>query len=241
MSPRVALRWKLLIVIGLAVTAVDQWTKFLAVKHLTPGIAMLHDDARPGMTAEERAKILPKIDIGTQVSGFYFSVKDPCVLVRCPHVEVVDGFWNWRYVQNPGAAWGLLASAPEWARIPFFWVVSFAAFVFIIVFFKRLKNDQLMLIISLSLVFGGAVGNFIDRLHLNYVIDFVDWYVGDRHWPTFNVADAAISTGVALLMLEWILDSVRTKSAVDSPTSPDIGATDAATDAAADDSAKPAQ
>ena len=213
MSPRVALRWKLLIAIGLTVLAVDQWTKFLAVKHLTPGIAMLHEDAKPHLKADEREKLLEQLGLGAQLSAFYMKVKDPCRQpgVRCPPVKVVDGFWNWRYVQNPGAAWGLLATASDKIRVPFFWVVSLAAIAFIITFFRKLKDDQLLLVISLSLVFGGALGNFVDRLHLNYVIDFIDWYVGDRHWPTFNFADAAITTGVALLMLEWLVDLFRSK------------------------------
>lgn len=215
MSPPVALRWKLLIVIGLAVLAVDQWTKFLAVKYLTPGIAMIHEEARPNMTAEERAPILEKLGLGEQLAAFYGSVRDPCRQpgVRCPHVKVVDGFWNWRYVQNPGAAWGLLATASERIRVPFFWVVSVAAIAFIIGFFRKLKDEQLLLVVSLSLVFGGAIGNFIDRLHLSYVIDFIDWYIGDRHWPTFNFADAAITCGVVLLMLEWLVDTIRGSSA----------------------------
>ena len=233
MSPPVALRWKLLIVIGLAVLAVDQWTKFLAVKYLTPGIAMIHEDARPGMKAKERDLILEKLSLSTQLAGFYGSVRDPCRQpgVRCRPVEVVSGFWNWRYVQNPGAAWGLLANASDSIRVPFFWVVSLAAIAFIIGFFRKLKDDQILLVVSLSLVFGGALGNFIDRLHLNYVIDFIDWYVGDRHWPTFNFADAAITTGVALLMLEWLVDTVRGKSAAPAETEADAAA----------DSAKPAQ
>ena len=239
MSPPVALRWKLLIVIGLAVLAVDQWTKFLAVKHLTPGIAMTHEEARRGMTPDERSTILAKQSLSTQLKAFYGEVRDPCHQpgARCPAVEVVPGFWNWRYVQNPGAAWGLLADASEKIRVPFFWVVSLAAIAFIVGFFRKLKDEQTLLVISLSLVFGGAIGNFIDRLHLSYVIDFIDWYVGDRHWPTFNFADAAITTGVALLMLEWLVDAIRGKSAEEA------SAAQAATveETPAEDSAKPAQ
>ena len=156
MSPRVALRWKLLILIGLAVTVVDQWTKFLAVKHLTPGIAMAHPDAKPVMTREARAELLDQMSLSEQLGAFYGSSRDPCRRpgVRCPPVEVVSGFWNWRYVQNPGAAWGLLANASEELRVPFFWVVSLAAIAFIIAFFRKLKDDQMLLIVSLSLVFG---------------------------------------------------------------------------------------
>ncbi|NJK88953.1 MAG: signal peptidase II [Myxococcales bacterium] len=136
----------------------------------------------------------------------------------CPTLEVVDGFWYWRYVQNPGAAWGVLRDAPENLRVPFFFFVSVAAIVFILAFFRKLEDQQHLTIVALSLVFGGAIGNFIDRIHLSYVIDFIDWYIGTYHWPTFNIADSAISCGVVLLMIEWIRDAVRGGSKADAPS-----------------------
>jgi len=192
----VSRKWWFLVGIGLFVLLLDQTSKFLAVKHLTPGL-----DGVEGVVA--------------QVAAFYGEVENPCRTARsaCPSLQVIDGFWYWRYVQNPGAAWGFLRDAPASMRVPFFFVVSIAAIVFIIAFFRRLGERQLLTIIALSLVFGGAVGNFIDRIHLSYVIDFIDWFIGSYHWPTFNVADSAITCGVVLLMLEWILESVRGRSA----------------------------
>lgn len=206
-------RWKILIAVGLAVTVVDQWTKFLAVKHLTPGIAKAAEHRRGPISDEEQEALLASMSLPAQIGAFYGEVKAPCrdFGARCPTVEVVDGFWNWRYVENPGAAWGLLSDASDEVRVPFFLIVSLAAVAFIIAFFRKLEDSQLLLITSLSLVFGGAIGNFIDRLHLSYVIDFIDWYVGTSHWPTFNFADAAITTGVALLVIEWIRDGVRAR------------------------------
>jgi signal peptidase II len=58
---------------------------------------------------------------------------------------------------------------------------------------------------------GGAIGNFIDRLHLAYVIDFIDWYVGRTHWPTFNFADAAITSGVGLLIVDMFAQPEKTR------------------------------
>jgi signal peptidase II len=188
----VARRWKILLAIGLLVALLDQWSKFLAVKHLTPAMQ------KAGVSGT-----------GAELAAFYGAIKGPCNAVRsgeCPTVQVVDGFWNWRYVENKGAAWGLFANANDSLRVPFFIVVSLGAIAFIISFFRKLPDDQMLLIISLSLVFGGAIGNFMDRLHLNYVIDFIDWYVGSKHWPTFNVADSAITSGVVLLMIQWIRD-----------------------------------
>lgn len=213
MATSVAVRWKILIVVALTVTGIDQWTKFLAVKNLTPGIAQAGSQQRGPLSQEKQAEQLAQMGLGEQLGAFYGKVKHPCrpVTSRCPSKTFVDGFWNWRYVQNPGAAWGLLAKASESIRIPFFILVSIAAVVFILSFFRKLQDTQLLLITSLSLVFGGAIGNLIDRLHLSYVIDFIDWYVGTYHWPTFNFADAAISCGVGLLVIEWIRDAIRAK------------------------------
>jgi signal peptidase II len=224
----VARRWKILIVVGLFVALTDQWTKFLAVRNLTPGIARAHFGDRPdaSLNATDAASALASVGVGAQLAHFYGRVKGPCSppvsRASCPTVAVVNGFWNWRYVENPGAAWGLLSGASESVRVPFFLLVSVAAIAFIVTFFRKLPDNQLLLIVSLSLVFGGAIGNFIDRLHHNYVIDFIDWYVGPNHWPTFNFADAAITTGVALLVIQWIRDwaAGRTQAAESASAEP---------------------
>ena len=110
------------------------------------------------------------------------------------------------YVRNPGAAWGFLARADRSFRRPFFLVVSFAAVFFILHLFRKLRFDQTLMMVALSLIMSGAIGNLIDRIRLGYVIDFLDFHIDTRfRWPTFNVADVAISTGVGLLLLEMIL------------------------------------
>ena len=214
------LRWKVLIAVGLSVAVIDQWTKFLAIKHLTPGIVYAHQGSNKPLSPAAKAAMLDELSLAQELSYFFTKVKKPCGIrtLRCAAVPVVDGFWNWHYRENPGAAWGLLANASPKVRVPFFLIVSILAIVFIIRFFTKLEDSQHLLIWSLSLVFGGAIGNFIDRLHLNYVIDFIDWYVGTTHWPTFNFADVAISCGVALLILEWLLDVRRQRS-----LRPDLG------------------
>lgn len=70
-----------------------------------------------------------------------------------------------------------------------------------------------VLVVALSLVMGGAVGNFTDRIRFDYVVDFLDFYIGKYKWPTFNVADIAISIGVGLIFLDMILDAIRRKKA----------------------------
>ena len=213
MATPVPRRWKILLAVGLSVGAVDQWTKFLAVKHLTPGVAQAATGQRGPLTEDRRQELLAGMSLGDQLGAFYGSVKGPCdsFAAHCPTVEVVGDFWNFRYVENPGAAWGLFSKASDAVRVPFFLFVSLAAMVFIVTFLRKLEEDQLMLMIALALVFGGALGNFIDRLHLSYVIDFIDWYVGTKHWPTFNFADAAITTGVAFMVIDQIRDAIRAR------------------------------
>jgi signal peptidase II len=116
-------------------------------------------------------------------------------------VEVVRGFFDFRYVENPGAAWGFLSWAKADLRVPFFIGVSMLAVAFILYFFHRLPPAARTMTASLTFIMGGAIGNFIDRLRYGYVVDFIHWFYRDYHWPTFNVADAAISVGVSLMVL----------------------------------------
>jgi signal peptidase II len=145
---------------------------------------------------------------------------------------VIPHFWSNRYAENPGAAWSMLASAPESVRDPFFRIVSVVALCLIAFYYSRLRPGQGLLGVALSLVMGGAIGNLIDRFVRSYVIDFIDWHVNDAewrklwdwpsiewtnhglgftwvkmhpHWPTFNIADTGISVGVALIALDTLL------------------------------------
>jgi signal peptidase II len=220
MEGAVARRWKILIAVGFALVLADQWTKYLAVRHLTPGIAQAAADTDDPLPAARVEAISAEVGFFEGLGYFYGEVRHPCrgrTSAVCPTVKVIDGFWSFRYVENPGAAWGLLSGASPSVRVPFFLLISFGAVVFIIGFFRKLDDGQHLLVWSLSLVFGGAIGNLIDRLHLSYVVDFIDWYAGAYHWPTFNVADAGITTGVALLMLEWLRDALRARKADSAP------------------------
>ncbi len=117
-------------------------------------------------------------------------------------IRVIDNFFDFIYVENPGAAWGMMGNLEPSVRIPLFVLISIVAVGFIGYFFHRLKDDQSLPIWALSLVFGGAMGNFIDRIYQSFVIDFIDWHYHQYHWPTFNMADVFISVGVVLLAFE---------------------------------------
>ncbi len=120
-------------------------------------------------------------------------------------VPVIDGFFNLTYVRNPGAAFSFLASGnPAWV-IPFFVVISLIVGVGIVYYYRRTDPAQRLHRWGLSLVLGGAAGNLIDRFLYRSVVDFLDFYAGTSHWPAFNVADSAITTGVGLILLEMFL------------------------------------
>jgi signal peptidase II len=126
-------------------------------------------------------------------------------------IPVIDGLFNITYVRNKGAAFSFLSHA-SW-RLPFFIAISAVAAVVIVIAFNRLKSDQRLAQVSLSMIFSGAVGNLIDRVRRGEVVDFLDVYWRAHHWPAFNVADSLICVGVALLALDMLREEQRQKRA----------------------------
>jgi signal peptidase II len=128
-------------------------------------------------------------------------------------VEVWKNHLTFILAKNRGGAWGLLQSTSENVRRPFFLLVSVAAIIFILALYRRLQVRQRALTWGLPLVFGGALGNVLDRVRYGHVIDFIDAHgvfafkplgmeYGEHHWPTFNVADIAICVGVGLMAID---------------------------------------
>lgn len=116
---------------------------------------------------------------------------------------VIDGFFDITYVLNPGAAFGFLGRLPETYRKLFFIAVTILAIACVTYLLIKEKGMKLRLF-SYTLVLAGAVGNFIDRLLVGKVVDFLLFYYKTWQWPAFNVADIAISTGIGLLLLDYI-------------------------------------
>ena len=114
--------------------------------------------------------------------------------------EVVNlaPFFNLVHTLNRGAAFSFLAGAGGWQRW-FFVGLAFAISAWLIAMLRRHAGERL-LPTAFSLVLGGAIGNVIDRLTLGAVVDFLDFHAAGRHWPAFNVADSAITVGVALML-----------------------------------------
>jgi signal peptidase II len=121
-------------------------------------------------------------------------------LVRHAEVALLP-FLNLTLVFNPGAAFGFLGGAGGWQKW-FFVAIALVATVVILAMLRRAGPKDGQLAVALTLILGGALGNLIDRLLYGYVIDFIDFYIGTWHWPAFNVADAAITVGAGLLILD---------------------------------------
>lgn len=119
-------------------------------------------------------------------------------------IPVLDGFFNLTYVRNTGAAFSMFADMSETYRVPFFVGVATVAAVAILYFVHTTPASQKLVLVACGFVLGGAIGNLIDRVAYGSVIDFLDVYWGDWHWPAFNVADSFISIGVGLLLLSSI-------------------------------------
>ena len=126
------------------------------------------------------------------------------VVVLHRDVEVVPGFFSLVYAENPGAAWSLLATAPEMLRRGFFILVSLAAMVGLSILIWRGLMGTALSTWALGAVLGGAVGNLVDRVRYGVVIDFILNYIGDYRWPVYNVADIGISVGVALIFIDML-------------------------------------
>jgi signal peptidase II len=124
------------------------------------------------------------------------------VLARFHLHEVlpVTDFFSLVLVFNSGAAFSFLSDAGGWQKW-FFVVLALVISVWLIVMIRQHARETLMPL-ALTLVLGGALGNVIDRLRFGAVVDFLDFHVAGWHWPAFNVADSAITVGVALLLWE---------------------------------------
>lgn len=121
-------------------------------------------------------------------------------------IEIVPNFFNLTFIKNPGAAFGLLAHLDAKVRDPLFAFVPLITLIAILFVYQRLQETQRLSILALAAIVGGALGNLIDRAYIGFVIDFLDFHWNEHHFPAFNLADAAISAGVFLLLLTTLLN-----------------------------------
>ena len=118
---------------------------------------------------------------------------------------IIPGFFDLTHTRNTGVAFGLFAnSSSPWAPY-ILTLISTSALIAILIYSLRHPVENWKLQLGLMLVLGGAAGNLFDRINYGYVIDFLDVFYGNYHWPTFNVADSSITIGIGLLLLEVLL------------------------------------
>jgi len=121
--------------------------------------------------------------------------------------EIIPGFFNLVYVTNSGAAFSLLADVNSPWRHYFFLTIGSAALVGLTIVYWKLRKANWLYSWALALIAGGAAGNLIDRVRFGSVIDFLDIYIGNYHWPAFNIADSAICIGAGLFLIINIFDT----------------------------------
>jgi signal peptidase II len=119
--------------------------------------------------------------------------------------RVIPGFFDIVHSENRGVAFGIFNdSAFEWRSLALI-VVSVAAVIFVSAFLWRARHIDKAMLWGLALILGGAAGNAFDRIVSGRVTDFLEFYIGEYHWPTFNVADSAIVIGSGLLLVDMLL------------------------------------
>ncbi|MBD3305499.1 signal peptidase II [candidate division KSB3 bacterium] len=118
-----------------------------------------------------------------------------------PSMTVIPGFFNLTYARNTGAAFGILQGKQTLLT-----VVSVIAIGILVFLLWYERPERRGFLVALALILGGTCGNFIDRVRQGYVVDFLDVYISRYHWPSFNVADSAITVGVGLLIIVTFLE-----------------------------------
>jgi signal peptidase II len=119
-------------------------------------------------------------------------------------ITVIPGVFDIVHYLNPGGAFGLLAGVSSNFRHLFFIVVAILALGLVFYFYRSTPVTHRFLSVAFSMIFGGAVGNLIDRFRFGRVVDFLDFYVKNWHWPAFNVADSAITVGIGIFIFHLL-------------------------------------
>ena len=119
-------------------------------------------------------------------------------------LSVIPGFFSLVLVKNRGMAFGIFSQTRSGFYYYFLLFITIGAIGVILFSFFWIKSSKKWLTVGLSLILGGAVGNFVDRLRLGYVIDFLDFFLKGYHWPAFNVADSAVTVGTFWLLFNII-------------------------------------
>jgi signal peptidase II len=120
------------------------------------------------------------------------------------------------YAENTGAAFSFLHDAGGWQRWLFAAIALIVA-IAVAVWMARLQRSQRLLLASLALILGGAIGNLVDRLRFGYVVDFISAHWGEHYFPAFNIADSAITIGAGFMLLDMMLNPHHHNSTAKEP------------------------
>jgi signal peptidase II len=120
-------------------------------------------------------------------------------------LTVIEGFFDITHIQNPGGAFGLMANMSATFRVFVFLLISSLAVGFVFYLYVKTPRTHSFLASGFALIFGGAIGNLIDRIRFGVVVDFLDVYIGKYHWPAFNIADSAITVGIFIFVFHLLL------------------------------------
>jgi signal peptidase II len=115
-------------------------------------------------------------------------------------VSVIPGFFNLTHIYNTGGAFGFLSGNSTGYRQIFFLAASLVAVCLILYLYSKTPSNRIFLGIGFSFILGGALGNISDRVRIGKVVDFLDFHMMGFHWPSFNVADSAITTGILIFV-----------------------------------------
>jgi len=121
---------------------------------------------------------------------------------------VIPGFFNLTHIQNTGGAFGFLDDQGQGVGIVVFIVFCSVAAGFILYFYRKTVDILPFLSSGFALIFGGAIGNLIDRIRFGRVTDFLDVYIGNLHWPVFNVADSAVTIGIVIFLFHVLFNKI---------------------------------
>ena len=127
-------------------------------------------------------------------------------------VKVVEGFFNFTHIRNSGVAFGIFSGQNSELKPYLLIFVSIIAIIAILIIFHQTGKNKKIVQTGLILVFSGAVGNLIDRVLHKEVIDFIDFFIDNQHWPAFNIADSCITIGVMFMVADMLVGDGPSKT-----------------------------
>jgi signal peptidase II len=120
------------------------------------------------------------------------------------NISIIAGLFDITHILNPGGAFGLMADMSAVVRTVVFLFISSLAVGLILYFYIKTPREFIFLSCAFALIFGGAIGNLIDRVRFGAVVDYLDFYIGKYHWPAFNIADSAITVGMFIFIYHLV-------------------------------------